>query len=75
MHPLTKWRTAKKRNYTKAKLAALLDVSPAAEQRYETGRVPCEAVMYRIYTLTNGAVKPQDFYQLPDLKGYCNEQR
>lgn len=75
MHQLTKWRTAKKRNYSMAKVGRMLGVSASAVKRYENdGRVPCEVVMYNIYALTNGAVKPQHFYQLPDLKGYCNAQ-
>lgn len=36
--------------------------------RYLAGRVPRKAEMYKIYIATNGAVTPNDFYDLPLLE-------
>lgn len=54
---------------TDAEFAALIGVSRSLISRYRGGsRIPGKAVMLRIYRATQGAVCPNDFYDLPSLK-------
>lgn len=45
-----------------------LGVSSQAVSRYVAGRVPRPEVMQRIYWLTEGAVTPNDFFELRQQK-------
>ncbi len=46
-----------------------LDVACETVRRYVAGtRVPVPTVMRRIVTLTGGAVTPNDFYDMPELR-------
>ena len=48
--------------------ATRIGVGRSSVYRYAAGvRVPEPDVMIRIYLVTNGAVEPNSFYDLPDL--------
>ena len=54
---------------TDAEFAALIGASRSLISRYRAGnRIPGKALMVRIYRVTQGAVCPNDFYDLPPLK-------
>lgn len=64
---LSDWRRQK--SLTQQQLADALGCIVTTIARYETGlRKPDGPAMIRIYELTDGAVQPNDFYQLPDLQ-------
>jgi len=64
---LADWR--RRKNLTQQQLADELGCIVTTIARYETGlRRPDGPAMIRIYKLTEGAVQPNDFYQLPDLQ-------
>lgn len=64
LHPLDRWR--RDRDWTLESLAAALEVNVATVSRYISGRrKPEDAVMARIFAVTEGAVQPNDFYRLP----------
>lgn len=46
------------------RFAERIGVPAITVQRYLKGRVPAPRVMEAIYTATNGAVQPNDFYRL-----------
>ena len=61
---LREWRVGK--GYAQGETGALIGVSGVTVSRYETGgRIPEHDVMVQIATVTNGAVTPNDFYDLP----------
>lgn len=63
---LAKWRAEKQ--WTQARLAAVLGCNISSVHRYESGhRIPEPATMALIFTVTGGAVEPNDFYELPAL--------
>lgn len=72
LHPLEKWRRSQVVNgkpMTMEHAAGLLGVSRAAWNDWEKRkRIPGHATMTEIYSLTEGAVTPNDFYDLPDLE-------
>lgn len=54
---------------TDAEFAALIGASRSLISRYRAGnRIPGKTLMVRIYRVTQGAVCPNDFYDLPPLK-------
>ena len=54
------------RDYPAREFSRRLGVSPAAVARYASGkRIPSPAIMRRIVTETDGAVTPNDFYDVP----------
>jgi transcriptional regulator with XRE-family HTH domain len=60
------WRRAK--GLTQEDLGAKLGCEKPTVARYEAGtRIPERDTMRRIYVVTDGAVTPNDFYDLPDL--------
>lgn len=63
---LKKWR--KSADITLTQLAADVGVSDITIGRYERGeRIPRPKIMARIVRLTDGAVRPDDFY---DIEGW-----
>ncbi|MDP9412680.1 MAG: helix-turn-helix transcriptional regulator [Pseudomonadota bacterium] len=67
-HPLRKWRL--ERNYTLDAAAAGVGTFRGTWYDWEVGRrVPSPAFMVAIYRFTEGAIEPNDFYDLPDLDG------
>lgn len=65
---LVAWR--KKMGWTQAQLAAKLGVTQpyvSSMERAVDPAVPNPSVMIEIFTLSQGAVQPNDFYALPDL--------
>lgn len=65
MTKFDRWLTAA--GYTDADARVALGVSGRSTiRRYRSGeQLPTRAVMQRIYRWTNGAVTPNDFYDLP----------
>ena len=63
-HPLEAWRKA--RGLTKEQLGAALGCDGATVSRYiSRRRLPTPEIMRRIFAVTEGAVQPNHFYQLP----------
>jgi antitoxin CcdA len=57
-------------DYPAREFSRRLGVSPAAVARYASGkRIPSPAVMRRIVTETEGAVTPNDFYDIHSVAG------
>jgi DNA-binding transcriptional regulator YdaS (Cro superfamily) len=50
-----------------ADFARLCGASPAAVSRWRRGMMPAPHHMRAIYRVTRGAVRPNDFYDLPAL--------
>lgn len=50
---------------TRAEFAKMVGCEQPTVSRYLRGRVPAPEVMARIVAATNGAVTPNDFYNLP----------
>ena len=63
---LDQWRREQNLNYQKT--AERLAVAHEVARRYCKGRVPAPAAVVRIYVVTGGAVEPNDFYDLPELR-------
>lgn len=60
------WR--RREGLTQQEIADALGCIVTTVARYEAGaRIPGPTVMIDIYTLTGGAVQPNDFYDLPPL--------
>jgi transcriptional regulator with XRE-family HTH domain len=67
---LAEWR--KSQNWTQQRLADALRVTQPLISTFERARnpaIPGPALMTEIYVLTGGAVRPDDFYELPALAG------
>ena len=68
---LRAWRLAQLRNGRRMTLeaaATMVGVTRSAWNDWEKGkRTPGQVLMRELYTLTGGAVTPNDFYELPDL--------
>ena len=63
---LAAWRQSKRR--TQASVALALGVAVSTVASWEQGKkIPGAAFMVLIYRMTEGAVSPNDFYDLPDL--------
>ena len=63
---LRQWRISAK--ITQPELADALGTVLSTVARYENGtRMPEPETMRTIYTVTDGAVQPNDFYDLPPL--------
>lgn len=62
---LKAWRLTQ--GMTQSELADAICVRTSAVSRYERDRVPEPDIVARIYAVTQGAVTPGDFYDLPDL--------
>ena len=63
---LAEWRKAK--GWTQRELALVLQVSTPSVASWEQRlKVPAAQHLVRIYCLSDGAVQPNDFYDLPDL--------
>ena len=60
MDKLRTWRTARQLNFEAA--GKMLGVSGVAWARYEKGRIPRPEIMRKIEALTEGMVRPADFY-------------
>lgn len=57
----------KERSLTVSDMAVLIGVSEGAVSRYASGqRTPEHDVMIRIAKATEGAVEPNDFFELPE---------
>ena len=54
-----------KRGMTAKELAAQIAVSPAMITRITKGQVPRPDVMTKLAEVTEGQVRPDDFYELP----------
>ena len=58
---------------TRAEIGAEVDSNEVSIRRYELppgrpdSRIPHRAMMIRFFILSQGAVQPNDFYDLPDL--------
>ena len=66
---LAKWR--KLRGMTQAQLGAAIECSQPYVSQMERANdpiVPGGDLMARIYSLTDGQVQPNDFYELPRLE-------
>lgn len=55
----------KNNDLTQAEFAAWVGIDQSAVAKYVGGRIPREEVMRRIFKVTNGAVRADDFYDLP----------
>jgi transcriptional regulator with XRE-family HTH domain len=65
----------KAQGLTLSKMASSLGVSEGAMSRYETGkRSPSWQILERLKAITDGAVQPNDFFELPD-SGKAAEER
>lgn len=62
---IAEYRKSHKPLLTLAVLAKRIGCSEAALSRYENGRVPSPDVMQKIIDATEGAVTPDDFFDLP----------
>ena len=63
---LTTWRN--EQGKTQADVAHKLRINQQRYSRIENGVVPPRWLMKKIVALTDGAVQPNDFYDLPDPK-------
>ena len=73
---LTTWR--KGQGLTQWALAKALDCSQSYVSQIERAHdalQPGRDMLVRIYTLTGGAVQPNDFVDLPNLNQTCLDQR
>lgn len=63
---LAQWRRASGKS--QLQVAEAIGSTAASIARYEAGtRIPEAGAMRALYLLTHGAVRPDDFYDLPDL--------
>lgn len=71
MHALERWRRSQIVNgkmMTMEHAAGLVGVTRAAWNDWEKRkRIPGQAIMADLYSITDGAVTPNDFYDLPKL--------
>jgi hypothetical protein len=51
-----------------ADFARLCGASPAAVSRWRRGQIPAPEHMRQVWRVTRGAVRPSDFYGLPELE-------
>lgn len=66
-HPLKKWRISA--GFTLDQAASQVGTSRQVWSDWERGRrKPSHTLMIEIYTLTGGAIVPNDFYDLPQLQ-------
>ena len=64
---LTEWLSTP-RLLPAADFARLVGASPAAVSRWRRGQIPAPDHMRAIYRVTRGAVRPNDFHDLPELE-------